>query len=533
MIQINNIRVPFDAADQEIRRKISSISRIPEDRIQSVRILRRALDARKKNEISYLMNAAVVSDAKSEIRALSRNDPDVFAYLEESPNELEKGTVRPSGRIVVAGLGPAGLFATYILAKEGYRPFVVERGKRIEERVRDVETFWNSSLLNENSNVMFGEGGAGTFSDGKLTSRSKDPRGSSVLRVLAEHGAPHEILYEAKPHIGTDRLRDVVKNLRNDILNLGGEIRFCSRLNGVFCRDGHVTAVGIATERGSERIECDALVLAIGQGARDTYRMLAETGFAMEAKPFAVGCRIEHPQKLIDRAQFGEQAGHPALGAAEYRLTARSGNRGVYTFCMCPGGLVVASSSSEGQVVVNGMSNYLRDAENANSAVVVQVGPEDFGTDPFDGIAFCERLERMAFLAGGGTYAAPVTRVEDFLNGTGSKRLGGITPTYRPGTVCANLWEVLPDYIAAGLSEGIRSFGRKLEGFDCPDAVLTGVETRTSSPVRILRGESGESVSFSGIYPVGEGAGYAGGIVSAAIDGMKAAERIISKFAPF
>ena len=532
MIQINNIRVSFTADENGIKKKIANICRIPEEKIHSVRMLRRALDARKKQDICYLINAAVELDAASERKALHLNDDRIVPYEEVPELDPRQGTKQTEGRIIVVGMGPAGLFAAYLLARNGYRPLVIERGRTISERVKDVNRLWTQAELDPDSNVMFGEGGAGTFSDGKLTSRSKDPRGTTVLNLFRDHGAPEEITYLAKPHIGTDRLRKVIQSIRESILECGGEIRFSTKLTGIGLQDGQIRSAEIESNGNKETIPCCSMVLAIGQGARDTYRMLFDSGIAMQPKPFAVGCRIEHPQSLINRSQFGDFAEDPRLGAAEYRLTAKSGDRGVYTFCMCPGGFVVASSSDKDQVVVNGMSNYARDAENANAAVVVQVSPEDFGTEALDGVRFCEDMERKAYVDGGSNFCAPASRVTDFLNRTKTVNFSGVNPTYRPGVTGVNLWETLPEFVAQGISDGIRSFAGQLKGFDLPDAVLTAVETRTSSPVRIPRDETGESVSAKGIYPVGEGAGYAGGIVSAAIDGLKAAEKIISIYAP-
>ncbi len=379
---------------------------------------------------------------------------------------------------------------------------------------------------------MFGEGGAGTFSDGKLTSRSKDARGDAVLETLVRFGAPAEITTEAKPHIGTDRLRSVVSGMRREIEALGGEVRFQTRLVGLEHTDGHIAAARLESSGGTERVECAALVLAIGQGARDTYQMLFETGLTMAKKPFAVGVRIEHAQAMIDAAQFGALAGHPRLGAAEYRLTGKSGTRGVYTFCMCPGGTVIASASAADEVVVNGMSNYARSGENANAAIVVQIRDDDLPDEPLAGLRFQKSMEQAAFRAGGGNAFAPASTVGSFLQKETPSGFGGVAPSYRPGVMKKNLWDVLPPFVAQGVCDGVHAFGRQLKGFDQGDAVLTGVETRTSAPLRILRDESMESVSCGGVYPVGEGAGYAGGIVSAAIDGMKAAERIIGRYAP-
>ncbi|HWR22517.1 MAG TPA: hypothetical protein VN366_03490, partial [Feifaniaceae bacterium] len=445
---------------------------------------------------------------------------------------LEHGKEQPRGRIVVAGLGPAGLFAAYFLAREGYRPLVLERGREIERRKEDVEHFWAGAEIDPDSNVMFGEGGAGTFSDGKLTTRIKDARAGVALETLKRFGAPEDIVYQAKPHIGTDLLRCVVKAMREEIRALGGEVRFGARLEDIGLQNGELRAITVSEGGRAERIECAALILATGQAARDTYEILLNRGLTLLPKAFAVGVRVEHPQGLIDRAQFGALSGHPRLGAAEYRLAGKSGARGVYTFCMCPGGYVVGAASGPEEVVVNGMSDRARDGQNANAAVIVQVGPEDFGTGALDGVRFQRELERRAYASGlaSGAYFAPAQRLEDFLKGKATRSFGEVTPTYRPGVHPARLDAVLPPYIAAGVRDGILAFSRQLAGYAMPDAVLTAVESRTSSPVRILRESSGEAEGARGLFPVGEGAGYAGGIVSAAVDGMSAAERVASRY---
>ena len=380
-----------------------------------------------------------------------------------------------------------------------------------------------------NSNIMFGEGGAGAFSDGKLTTRIKDARADDVVETLVRFGAEKSIAVDAKPHVGTDMLSDVIMNMRRELVSLGVDIRFNSCMTDFTSIDGRIASV---TVNGQEKIPCCAVILAIGQAARDTYRMLLSRGVELVQKPFAVGVRIEHPQEFINRSQFGSYAGHPRLGAAEYRLTGKTGDRGVYTFCMCPGGVVVASSSDREQVVTNGMSYHARDGRNANSAIIVQVNPSDFGSDPLAGLVFQEKIERAAFRLGGGDYRAPAIRVGDFLSGKKPTGFGAVTPTYRPGVVPADIRRCFPAVIGNGIADGIRAFSRRIKGFDMYDAVLTAVESRSSSPVRIQRTESGEATRVKGLYPVGEGAGYAGGIVSAAVDGIKAAEKLISAYAP-
>ena len=528
---ISGIRLPLGYQEEDLVRAAAKQISIDAKEIHSSRLLRRSLDARKKQDIHYLASAAVELSGEAERRILRKN-PSVSRYLPPEAPRPSHGTAAMRGRVVVAGFGPAGMFAGWLLSREGYAPLILERGGPIAERSAAVEKFWAERALDPETNVMFGEGGAGTFSDGKLTSRSKDGRGELVLRVLHRYGAPEEILYDGKPHIGTDRLRSTVSELRRDLERMGAEIRFHARLEDIRTEDGRIRSVSWHDGESLHTTECSALILAIGQGARDTVRMLMGRGLFMEKKPFAVGIRVEHPQEMINRSQYGAMAGKLGLGAADYRLTARSGDRGVYTFCMCPGGQVIASSSSEGQVVVNGMSNYARDGANSNSAVVVQIFNSDTPEHPLGGMAFQEKLEQDAFRLGGTDYSAPASRVEDFLRGRASSGFGAVRPTYRPGVRAVRLADCLPDPVAAALRDGISAFARQLPGYDLADAVMTGTETRTSSPVRMTRDGGLESVSVRDVYPVGEGAGYAGGIVSAAIDGLRAAEQVIGRFAP-
>ncbi len=533
-VYLQNLRRELDATDESFAASCCKKLNIPRDALVRMRIVRQSLDARKKQDIFLCIHAELTLTDAAAKRILRDPKWKAESVEEPDPEPFPFGTQTPEGRIVVTGLGPAGLFAALTLAENGYRPLVIERGRPIAERVRDVETYWSGRIPNPDpeSNVAFGEGGAGTFSDGKLTTRIRDPHIDVVLKEMIACGAPDEIAYLAKPHIGTDRLRTVVGNLRQRIEAAGGEVRFSAKLADLRVHDGRVAAV-LVREKDRETWEpCAALLLATGHGARDTARMLFEKGVAMAPKAFAIGVRAEHPQSLVNTSQYGPTANHPRLGAAEYRLTGKSGERGVYTFCMCPGGQVVASASGPEQVVVNGMSNFARDGRNANAAVVVQITPEDFGTHPLDGLEYLDRLERDAFLLGGADGTAPASTVGAFLRDEASGRSQSVEPTYRPGVRYTRLSDCLPDFVSAGVRDGIRAFGRQLKGYDMEDAVLTAVESRTSSPLRILRDSGMESVSHKGLFPVGEGAGYAGGIVSAAVDGIKAAEAIMRIYAP-
>lgn len=505
---------------------------IPEGAIRGLLVKKISLDARKKNDICFLYSMELTLCPGDEARLIKKRVAQ--PALGEEERTVKTGTLPRSAPVIVAGLGPAGLFAGYMLAKYGYHPIILERGKEGCRRKADVERFWAGGPLNEESNVMFGEGGAGAFSDGKLTTRIKDPRSREVVELLARFGAPEEIRVMAKPHIGTDRLIATVERIRREIVAMGGEVRFETKLTGVEAKDGAICAIKAAggSTGAEEKIPCQALILAIGQGAVDTYEMLLSAGVELVPKPFAAGVRIEHPRAMIDMAQYGAHMGHPRLGAAEYHFATDSGGRGVYTFCMCPGGVVVASSSSREEVVVNGMSYYARNGENSNAAVVVQVDSRDYGTGPLAGLRFRRELEQKAFFAGGANYRAPASMVGDFIKDRKPAGFGGVTPTYRPGVTPKELREVLPDFMAEGIKQGVLAFGKKLKGFDGEDAVITAVESRTSAPVRILRDAEGEATRMKGLYPVGEGAGYAGGIVSAAVDGMHAAERIISRYQP-
>ena len=531
-VMIPALRQSLDDDGDSFRLSVARQLGVDPGEMGSLRVLRQAVDARKKSDVFFSVHALVDLPPRAARRVLADRNRHAQLWEEPTPLTVAHGQRPLKGWVVVVGMGPGGLFAGWLLAREGYRPLVIDRGKAMEERARDVEAYWDSGRADPESNPLFGEGGAGTFSDGKLTARSKDPRCATVLDTFLACGAPEQIGVLAKPHVGTDRLRQVVKNLRNQIVSLGGEVRFSTKLEAIHAPDGQLQAVTLSHGGSRERLDCGALVLAIGQGARDTYGYLFDSGFALAPKPFAVGVRVEHPQTLINESQYGAFARHPRLGAADYKLTSQAGGRGVYSFCMCPGGLVVGAGAGPGQMVVNGMSNFDRAGENANAALVVQVFPEDFGSGPLDGVAFQQRLEQAAWDLGGGQGLAPACRLEDFLAGRGTARFGSVRPTFRPGVTGADLNRCLPPFVAAGLREAFSTFARQIRGFGMADAVLTAVESRTSAPVRILRGEDGQSLTHRGVYPVGEGAGYAGGIVSSAVDGLRAAEAIISHFCP-
>lgn len=523
MLRISQIKLSIEESLDNLPHNIIKKLHIKESDLLSYRIYKESIDARHKDQIifSYIVDCKIVG----EDQLLKKHLHDVIRMPDERYIMPKPGVMGMKQRPIIVGFGPAGMFAALLLAQAGYQPVILERGECVDDRIQSVEAFWKHGILNPQSNVQFGEGGAGTFSDGKLTTRVKDIRIHKVLEELVRFGAPEEILYQAHPHIGTDLLRGIVKRMREEIQSLGGCFHFSACVDGIDISQGQITGV---TANGV-RYESEHVILAIGHSARDTYRMLHEAGVAMRAKAFAVGARIEHPQSLIDHAQYKSYAGHPRLGAAEYRLTHTASNgRGVYTFCMCPGGTVVPSTSLEGGVVVNGMSEHARDQENANSAILVQVTPADFDEDVLAGIAYQERLEKKAFALAGGNYQAPATLVKDFLAHTTSSQLGSVAPSYALGVTLCDFHQLLPEEITSAMKEAIQAFDRKLKGFAMPDAIMTGVETRSSSPVRLDR-DSVEltSLSVQGLYPCGEGAGYAGGIVSAAIDGLRCAEKII------
>lgn len=532
MLRVTEIRLPLNHAPEAIAAAVIARLKIEPGDLVSCTVVRRAHDARKKFAILLVYSVDVELTDEAGVLARFANDvqvkprPDTeYRFVARAPADLKS-------RPLVIGAGPCGLFTALVLAQMGFKPIILERGKVVRERTKDTWGLWRKSVLNPESNVQFGEGGAGTFSDGKLWSQIKDPRhlGRKVLTEFVTAGAPPEILVEAHPHIGTFRLVGMVENMRATIEALGGEYRFESRVTDLDIEiggDGTRRIRGVVLASG-ERIAADHVVLAIGHSSRDTFEMLHSRGVYVEAKPFSVGFRIEHPQSLIDIARFGRSAGNPLLGAADYKLVhhARNG-RDVYSFCMCPGGTVVAAASEVGRVVTNGMSQYSRAERNANAGIVVGITPEvDYPDGPLAGIAFQRKWEEAAFVAGGGTYAAPGQRVADFLAGRPSKTLGTVIPSYTPGVTPTNLATCLPKYAIIAIREALVKFGQQIRGFDMADAVLTGVETRTSSPIRIKRDEGFESVNTKGLFPGGEGAGYAGGILSAGVDGIKLAEAV-------
>jgi uncharacterized FAD-dependent dehydrogenase len=494
--------------------------------IVELTVFRRSCDARKASAPTFIYSVDVALADEAAVLAKFAADPQLqptpdmrYHFVGQAPTPL-------STRPIVVGFGPAGIFAALVLAQSGFRPIVLERGKAVRERTQDTWGLWRRKVLDPESNVQFGEGGAGTFSDGKLYSQIKDPKhyGRKVLTEFVKAGAPAEILYVSKPHIGTFRLVGMVEHMRHEIERLGGEIRFQQRVTGLAIERGHVRGVSLAT---GEELRADQVVLALGHSARDTFEMLHRVGVCMEAKPFSIGFRIEHPQSLIDQARFGVHAGNPLLGAADYKLVHHCRNgRSVYSFCMCPGGTVVAATSEAGRVVTNGMSQYSRNERNANAGIVVGITPLDYPGGPLAGIALQRDLEARAFALGGGSYEAPAQLVGDFLAGRPSTRLGAVIPSYQPGVRLTDLASALPDYAIAALREALPAFARQIRGFAMPDAVLTGVETRTSSPLRIPRGDDFQSVNVRGLYPAGEGAGYAGGILSAGVDGIRVAEAV-------
>lgn len=525
---VNDIHLPPDAQRPEAVEAAIRLLGVPKSDVKDAYITRTSVDARRRGRISLVYSVGVELEG-DEATVAGRFPPQQVSLRRTEPRQIPRGTLPLAHRPVIAGFGPAGMFAGLQLARLKYRPLIVERGADVETRVRDVARFWSQGVLNPESNVQFGEGGAGTFSDGKLVTRINDSRCGFVLDTFVEFGAPEEIRRDAKPHIGTDKLQDIVRAVREEIRHCGGEVRFGTRLDGVALRGGRLSAVKLSD--GTEE-ETGALILAVGHSARDTFEMLLGNGFTLTPKPFSVGVRIEHLQSEIDRGLYGALAGHPALPKGEYQLSLRQGGRAVYTFCMCPGGTVVAAASKAGGVVTNGMSGSLRDGKNANAALVVSVDASDFGGDALGGLRYQQKLEQAAFAAGGSTYRAPFQTAAAFRDGTVS-RTGRVEPSYPIGVTPFPLEQLLPPPVTQMLRTGLAAFDRRLPGFGAADALLTGIETRTSSPVRILRNDSLQADGVEGVYPAGEGAGYAGGIVSAAVDGLRAAEAIAGQYAPF
>ena len=533
MLRINELKLPLNHPEEALAAAIRDRLRIgPRDLVRYT-VARRANDARDKMDIQLVYAVDVTVKNEGTVLARCRRDRNVGPTPDTGYRFVAKAPADYAGpRPVVIGTGPCGLFAGLILAQMGLRPIIVDRGKVVRERTKDTWGLWRRGVLDPESNVQFGEGGAGTFSDGKLYSRIKDSRhlDRKVLTEFVKAGAPEEILTEAHPHIGTFRLVTMVESMRASIEALGGEYRFGTRVDGIDVavdEDGHRRMRGLHLHTG-DYLAAEQVVLAVGHSARDTFAMLHAAGVFIEPKPFSIGVRIEHPQSWIDQARFGPNAGHPILGAAEYHISHHCSNgRTVYSFCMCPGGTVVAATSEEGPVATNGMSQYSRNERNANSGFVVAIDPaRDYPGDPLAGIALQRRLERLAFVAGGSSYKAPAQRVGDFLAGRPSTSLGSIAPSYRPGVTPTDLATCLPDFVVAAMREALPVFGRQIRGYDHPDVVMTGVETRTSSPIRITRGNDLQSLNTVGLFPAGEGAGYAGGILSAAVDGIKVAEAV-------
>jgi uncharacterized FAD-dependent dehydrogenase len=536
MLRLTEIKLPLDHAPEALEAAVRARLGLPGDALRAVHVARRAWDARRRSDIHLVYSLDIEVADEAALLARAAREPALARVLGPTPDTRYRHVAHAPAagwqRPVVIGTGPCGIFAALILAEMGFRPIILDRGKVVRERTKDTWALWRRRELTPESNVQFGEGGAGTFSDGKLYSGIKAPEAVSrkVLTEFVAAGAPEEILFVAKPHIGTFRLVTMVESLRAKIEALGGEYRFGTRVDDFVIatgRDGVRRIRGVVTQAG-ETIATDHVVLAIGHSARDTFAALHARGVFVEAKPFSIGVRIEHPQSIIDRARFGDFAKHPILGAADYKLVHHSGNgRSVYSFCMCPGGTVVAAASEPGRVVTNGMSQYSRAERNANAGIVVGITPEqDYPGHPLAGVAFQRHWEERAFVAGGGDYSAPAQLVGDFLAGRASTSLGAVVPSYKPGVTPTDLALCLPDFAVAAIREALPAFGKQIRGFDMAEAVMTGVETRTSSPIRIRRDAACVSVNTQGLYPAGEGAGYAGGIYSAAVDGIRVAEAL-------
>jgi hypothetical protein len=525
MIRITNVKLPLDHNEAQLRKAVLSMLFIKEDQLVDFTIFRRGFDARSKHKIDLLYTIDVSTDNDEAVIKDNYDNPDVrlapdmtYQYVTQAPEDLAE-------RPVVIGFGPCGIFVGLVLAEMGYKPIILDRGKEVRERTKDTFGFWRNRTLNTESNVQFGEGGAGTFSDGKLWTQVKDKKhyGRKVLNDFVDAGAPDEILYVSKPHIGTFKLVGMVEKMRAKIIELGGEIRFSARVDDLHIEDGQVTGLTLSD---GQQIKSKHIALATGHSARDTFEMLYAKGVYMEAKSFSIGFRIEHNQSAIDEVLFGKNAGNPILGAADYKLVHHCKNgRSVYSFCMCPGGTVVAATSEEHRVVTNGMSQYSRNERNANSAIVVGIDPSDYpDKGPLAGIELQRQLESAAYVLGGENYDAPAQLVGDYLAGKSSSQVGKVEPSYKPGIKLTDMTDILPAYCLEAIREAIPAFNKKIRGFAMRDALLTGVETRTSSPVSVKRGADYQSINTKGLYPAGEGAGYAGGIMSAAIDGIRVAE---------
>ncbi|RJX71965.1 NAD(P)/FAD-dependent oxidoreductase [Vibrio sinensis] len=527
MIRLTEIKLPLNHEEGAILDAIAKKLGIAKDQVLSFDLFKRGYDARKKANIQLIYTLDVEVANQAEMLEAFISDPHVKETPDMEYKFVANAPANQTERPVVIGFGPCGLFAGLLLAQMGFNPIIVERGKEVRERTKDTFGFWRKRTLNPESNVQFGEGGAGTFSDGKLYSQIKDPNfyGRKVTTEFVAAGAPEEIMYVSKPHIGTFKLVTMIEKMRAKIIELGGEIRFSTRVDDIHMEDGQITGVTLSN---GEEIKSRFVVLSVGHSARDTFEMLNERGVYMEAKPFSVGFRIEHKQSMIDEARFGKNAGHPILGAADYKLVHHCKNgRTVYSFCMCPGGTVVAATSEEGRVVTNGMSQYSRAERNANSAIVVGIDPErDYPGDALAGIRLQRELESGAYVLGGENYDAPAQKIGDFLKGRDPSAIGEVEPSFTPGIKLTDISKALPDFAIEAIREAIPAFDKKIKGFASEDGLLTGVETRTSSPVCIKRGKDYQSVNLKGFYPAGEGAGYAGGILSAGIDGIKVAEAV-------
>ena len=527
MLRLEGLKLPLEAEQEQLKTKAAAVLRCREGDITGVQVLRRAIDARDGLRFVYTVAITVKDEARllkcCRDRHMSRYVPETYA--------LPPAVTAPDMPPVVVGMGPAGLFAALVLARCGARPILLERGQCVERRQQDVERFWQSGVLDTESNVQFGEGGAGAFSDGKLNTGTKDVRHRYIMEQLVACGAPEDILWDAKPHVGTDMLHIALQSMRRELLSLGADIRFGHKLTGISVNENRLTALTVEGPEGPYTLSCRQALLALGHSARDTVEMLHGAGVAMTAKPFAVGVRIEHRQADMDAAQYKQYAGHPCLPPSTYKLSCHLDNgRSAFSFCVCPGGQVVAAASETGRVVTNGMSEYARDKENINGALLINVTPEDYGggDDPLAGIRFQRQIEEAAYALGGGDYRAPCQRVEDFLLGRPTAAAGRVTPSYRPGVTYTDLHRCLPPFVADSIAQALPLLERKIKGYAAPDALLTAVESRSSSPVRIGRDETYQC-NIRGLYPCGEGAGYAGGILSAAADGMRCAEQMIKE----